>query len=59
MSLFGSCFLPAQVPMWNDLLYPAFDTRMKDGFEGVQPTVGYFSESWFLQFSVMQVLVGL
>ena len=31
-SQFVSCFLPAQVRMWNDLPYTVFDTVMFDGF---------------------------
>ena len=35
MFQYASSFLPAQVPLWNDLSYTVFDTETLDGFKGV------------------------
>ena len=51
-------FMPAHVQMWNDLPYTVLGTeRWMSSRE--QSTVGCFPELCFLQFSVVQVLVGL
>ena len=44
--------------MWNDIPYTVFDTGTLDEFKGAV-TVECFPELCFLQFSVVQVLVGL
>ena len=55
-SQFARSLVPAQVRMWNDLLYIEFDTGTLDGFRGAV-------NRWLLplvvfSFSVAQVLVG-
>ena len=50
------CF---HVRMFSDLPYTVFETGMQDGFTGTFNRIGCFSELYFLNFFVAQVLVWL
>ena len=54
---FATCFLPSQVQMWNDLQLCLTPERWMGS--RVPSTVLCYPEFRFLQFSVLQVLVGL